>query len=97
MAASVTSVSASPATVAPGGATSTITPAIANPDQTAAVSVAVDGSTGSASVVLHEGLTFTVDQTKLGVKGYVVATLSPASAGTLAVAANGTSFTFTSA
>lgn len=94
--ASITSISASPTTIAGGGATSTVTPVVANPDSTATVTVAVDGSSGSATVTLHEALTYTVDQTKVGVKGYVVGTLS-AGTGTLAVGANGTSFTYTSA
>lgn len=99
--ATVTSVAASPTTVTPHGGVSTITPALVNNPQTLTVTVtADDGSTGSGTITINaETLTFSVDPTKIvsgkAEPGFVVATVTPSTLGTLTVAASGTAFTFT--
>lgn len=97
--ASVTAVTASPVVVAPHGGTCTITPTVTNASSTFTGTV-FDDTGGSASVVITvagETLTYTVDATKKGLPGFITLVLSPPAAGTIAVAANGTSFTFTAA
>lgn len=93
--ASVTSVSAAPATIATSGGTSTLTPVIADPDKTATVTVQVDGAAGTAVVDLHENLTFSVDVADIGKPGHVVATVDQG--GAVAVGPDGVSFVFTAA
>ncbi len=93
--ATVTSVTATPSTVAPGGGTSTITAAITNTGSTATVTVQVDGSSGAGTISLTgEPLAYSVDQTKVGVRGFVVGKVDQG--GTLTVGADGASFKFTS-
>lgn len=91
--ASVTSVSASPATIATSGGTSAITPVISDPDRTATVTIQVDNTTGTAVVDLHENLTFSVNVADIGKPGCVVATVDQG--GSLAVGPDGVSFVFT--
>ena len=75
----ITSVTANPTTVAPGG-TSTITAAVvANPgtDETVTVTVSLDGETGTAPIQLHsagETITYSVNPGDVGKPGVVVAT-----------------------
>jgi len=92
MSITVTGVTASPTTVAPGGGQSIITPALLDPDRTATVTVSSDGSTGTAAVLLHESEVYSVDPADIGVQGKVVATVDQG--GTLAVGPNST-FVFT--
>lgn len=93
--ASITSASASPATIATSGGTTTITPVVADPDKVATVTVQVDNTSGTATVDLHENLTFSVNVADIGKPGYVVATVDQG--GSLAVGADGASFVFTAA
>lgn len=91
--ASVTSVTASPTTVSPGGGTSMITPTITDgADTTATVTVSVDGSSGSATIQLVENLTYSVNSADEGKPGVVVATVDQG--GTMTSNGDGT-FTFT--
>lgn len=90
--ATVTSVTADPTTVSPGGGTSTITPTIVSNAGTATVTVSVDGSSGTAPITLQENLTYSVDPADEGKTGVVVATVDQG--GTLASNGDGT-FTFT--
>lgn len=75
----ITSVTADPTTVAPGG-TSRITPTVvANPgiDETATVTIQLDGESGTAPVHLHsdaEAITYSVNAADIGKPGVVVAT-----------------------
>lgn len=91
--ASVTSVSASPTTIATSGGQSTISPVISDPDKTATITIQVDNTTGTAVVDLHENLTFSVNVADIGKPGHVVATVDQG--GSLAVGADGASFIFT--
>jgi len=93
--ASITSVSASPLNVATSGGTSTVSPVISDPDKVATVTVQVDNTTGSATVNLHENLTFSVNVADVGKPGFVVATVDQG--GSLAVGSDGASFVFTAA
>lgn len=93
--ASITSVSASPATIATSGGTATISPVISDPDKTATVTIQVDNTSGTAVVDLHENLTFSVNVADIGKPGYVVASVDQG--GSLAVGADGVSFVFTAA
>ena len=97
--ASVTAVTASPTTIAPHGGVSTVTPTITNSGQTVTVTVYDDqGGSGTANITISpETLTFTTVAANKGVQGYIYGVASSTTAGTLAVAANGTSFTFTAA
>ena len=91
--ASITSVTASPSSVAPGGGKSTVTPVIVPVvDKTATVTVQVDGGTGTTTVGIHEPIVYSVTASDVGKPGYVVATVDQG--GTLSVGANGT-FVFT--
>ena len=75
----ITSVTADPTTVSPGG-TSKITPTVVpNPgtDETVTVTVSLDGETGTAPVNLHsdaEALIYSVNPADIGKPGVVVAT-----------------------
>lgn len=71
--ASITSVPVSPATIATSGGTSILTPVISDPDKTATVTISVDGSSGTATVDLHENLTFSTNIADKGKPGVVVA------------------------
>ena len=74
----ITSVTADPTTVSPGG-TSKITPTVVpNPgtDETVTVTVSLDGETGTAPVNLHadaEHITYSVDAADIGKPGCVLA------------------------
>lgn len=90
--ASITAVTASPTSVAKGG-TSRVVPSITNTDRTVTVTVGLDGSTGTAPITIRESLTWSANPSDAGKPGFVVATVDQG--GTLAVGADGVSFTFT--
>lgn len=91
---SISSVTANPSTVAPGG-TSKIVPSVAgNPatDRTVNVTVSLDGSSGSAQIDLHsdaEALTFSVTPADEGKPGVV---FGKTDVGSLTVGSDGQSF-----
>lgn len=93
--ASIQSASASPATIATSGGQSTITPVITDPDRTATVTIQVDGTSGTATIDLHENLAFSVNVADVGKPGMVVATVDQG--GSLAVGPDGVSYVFTAA
>jgi hypothetical protein len=95
--ASVTSVTATPTTVTPHGGQATIVPTVVDPSQTF-TGIVYDDAGGSASVTVTveaENLTYSVDATKKGVTGYIVAVLSTGAPATIAVGADGASFVAT--
>jgi len=94
--ASVTAVSANPTTVNAHGGTSIITPTISDPSSTATITVSVDGTSVPLNLTIGELLTYSVNPADESKPGFVVATVSPTSAGTLASNGDGT-FTFTAA
>lgn len=94
--ASITAVAASPASISAGGS-ATITPTISNPAATLTGTV-YDDQGGSAAVtvaIAAETLTYSVNAAQKGQPGFIVLEVVPTTLGTIAVAANGTSFTFT--
>lgn len=95
--ASVTSVTASPSTIAPHGGTSVLTPVVIDAGSTFTGTV-YDDAGGSATVsvaIAAEGLTFTTNAANKGVAGYIYCVLSSGAAATVAVGSNGTSFVVT--
>ena len=93
--ATVTAVTANPTTVAAHGGTSTITPTISDPSSTATITVSVDSSSVPLNITITEALTYSVEASEVGTPGVVVATVSPTTAGTLAVGSAGNDFVFT--
>jgi hypothetical protein len=92
--ATVESVGAVPATVSQGGK-SVITPVINDNSGAVQIKVYLDKSSAGVTVdVAGEPLTFTTDETKVGVRGFVVGVLEESALGTLTVAEGGSSFLF---
>lgn len=93
--ASVTGVTATPATINPGD-TSDLAVAVDNSGATVNVTVTLNGSTASAQLNIGaEVLTFSVDPSQATAQNVVFASVDDASAGSLAVGADGASFVFT--
>lgn len=91
--ATITTVSASPTAIAPGGGKSIITTSIVPSVKTATVTIRVDGGTGTGQINVHEPIVYSINAADVGKRGYVVATVDQG--GKLELGSTSGTFVFT--